>query len=107
MEVLKLTKEQRNEIYGDAYDNHLRDLECVKGTDYGLDGMCGQLKYALECHCHIEFAYDDDESKLGGLLPEFAAMKPKNRKWNEYWWKTKNTLKTRTNKYKLLIKQTS
>lgn len=102
MEVLKLTKEQRNEVYLMAQIDHLNDLETCNGTNYRLDGMCGQLEYALDAVYGL-----DRKAKLGELLPEFAAMKPKNKEWREFWWKTDNHLTTRTKKYELLIKQTS
>lgn len=107
MKILQLTKEERNEIYTAAQGDHLNDVQLVKGTPYRLDGMCGQLKCAMEALHPVQFSFRGQLHLLGEILPEFGTMKPKNKEWNEFWWRATNTLKTRTRKYELLIKMTS
>ena len=98
---MNFTKKQRHEIYKKAFEIHKEDIKYSKSRDYYLFGMCNNIQTAILRLYRKRYKIEDLVD-----LPEFIALKPKNKTINSYWWDAKNTNRTRISKYKLIIKQT-
>lgn len=83
---MKFSKEQRRKMYKLAYKIHLKDIEFSIRDGVGLNGMCMDLKEAVE-NIYGEAVSIDD---LCDLLPEFGKLKPENLDDYDYWWDDEN-----------------
>ena len=90
---MELTKEQRNEIYSEAYDTY---LDYIKYNNIKV-GMCfclNQSAYKLG-HYSIDLYFD---------LPEFISLKG-DKSMSEHWWDRRET-EPRINAFKEMINLT-
>lgn len=104
MKPSKFTLEERKIIYEIAYNEHLRSIEKAKlSEDTGVPGMCYDIKTASHMYLNSQFRPIIDPDLPSNLFftmhfPEFAALKPENKNWGDYWW-SQNNYKIRKDKY--------
>ena len=85
---MKLTKEQRKEIYRLAYRLHLIDLSYSKKHGYNAHGMCEDLVFAIVELNTITTELSVDDIKI--QLVEFYKLQPIGKAEDEYWWDRKD-----------------